>query len=104
MLVFKRFISGILLILAVSYSLDMHGLTHIFENENPEESNHCELCIINHQKEQTYFVLLSAPADFVFIPHTYFAENKNSVISVFGSIQSIYLTGQLFNRPPPYTA
>ena len=99
----KTYISLFLLLVAVTYSINIHGLSHTFEDHhNDNDNKSCELCIINHQKDQTFFAL-EAHSDFIeFIPFTLFEDNSREIVSSQILSHSKYFSGQFFNRPPPF--
>lgn len=103
MKILKTYFSGLLLIIAISYSIDLHSISHTFDNDHPDDSNHCELCIINHQKDQHYFVLQPFFYEFDLIPFISQEEINSVFVSTQISIRSTYFLGQFFNRPPPFT-
>lgn len=98
---FKNLLTLILLVIAVNFSVDLHGLSHIFESEQEDDSNTCELCIINHQKEQNNFALQPSQLNFEYHDLIYFDTHLSKINSSQTSPQTFYLIGQLFNRPPP---
>jgi len=100
---FKTYLSGFLMIVALSYSINLHGLSHALENNHNDDSNHCELCIINHQKDQNHFILQPNFNVFDFIRFALTDENSSLFISTQILVHPTYLLGQFFNRPPPST-
>jgi hypothetical protein len=91
-----------MLFIAISYSVDLHGLSHSFENDSSNDSKHCELCIITHQKEQSSFALEPNSNDFNFISFEFNVERNQNITSPQTATQTIFFRGQLFNRPPPF--
>lgn len=104
MKVFKPYLSIFLLLVAVTYSINLHGLSHTFEdNHKDNDQKSCELCIINHQEGKT-FLALEPHSDFIeFIPSVLIEEGNREIISAQIFIFSHYFSGQLLNRPPPFT-
>lgn len=90
-----------LLAVALVYSLNVHGFTHIFDNDHSSDDTHCELCITNHHEDQYVFAL--EPNDNYFsIDEQHFFEAKKEVLENFNqSFRSHFSYGQLYNRPPP---
>lgn len=99
----KIHISSLLLIIAVSYSIDLHSLSHTFEKNHADDSNKCELCITNHQKDQNFFILEPSFNDFDLIPLFSLEGLSQKVQSAQTSYYNIYFIGQFLNRPPPFT-
>jgi len=100
---FKTYISLFLLLVAVTYSINIHGLSHSFEDHhNDNDNKSCELCIINYKKDQT-LIALEPHSDFIeFIPNALFEDKSREIISSQILINSKYFSGQFFNRPPPF--
>jgi hypothetical protein len=98
----KIHISLFLLLVAVTYSINIHGLSHTFEDHHTDNDNTtCELCIINHKKDQSFFAL-EPHSDFIeFIAYNQFEDVCREIISAQIEIPSHYFLGQFFNRPPP---
>lgn len=98
---FKNLLTLILLVFAVNFSVDLHGLSHVFESEHEDESNTCELCIFNHQKEQNNYALEPSQVCYEYQDLTNIDTRISKINSSQTSPQTFYLIGQLFNRPPP---
>ncbi len=98
---FKRHIAFLLLISTVVYSVDLHGLSHVFEDAHDDDSNHCEMCIINHQKDQNNFALEPCQGSFEVPVQISFFTGFQEIHTDQASFKSLFLNGQLFNRPPP---
>lgn len=103
MKILKPYLALMFMLIAVSYSVDLHALSHTFENEHSDDKQQCELCIINHQKDQSDFAIQPNFEDFNFVPLLIENETGLQILSSQPSISSIYFRGQFFNRPPPFT-
>lgn len=103
MKIFKTYISFALIFIAISYSIDLHGLSHAFENDHSKDSPHCELCIINHQKDQTFFALEPNSSEFEIASFPIITVVENVIFHPQISTHSYFFSGQFFNRPPPDT-
>jgi len=90
-------------VISVVYSLDLHALSHTFETSSADDSDHCELCIINHQKEQSQVALEPQLEDFEITPLNIQEELQQLVVAQQFYIHSNYYSGQFYNRPPPFT-
>jgi hypothetical protein len=101
MLRFKRHIAFLLLIFTVVYSVDLHGLSHVLEDAHEDDSNHCELCIINHQKDQNHFALEPCQDSFELPILVSLFTGFQEIHTEQASFKPHFLNGQLFNRPPP---
>ena len=98
---FQKFIASALIFTALVYSLDIHGLMHIFEDSQGDDKQDCEICIINHQKQQDSFSLTPNNETVVFQNPVEIKIQNNSIHFAQNSTQNLFLNGQLFNRPPP---
>ena len=99
--ILKKHITLLLMFTAISYSLDIHGLTHVFEDTNTDDKQHCEICIVNHQKHQDSFSLTPVSENFNFKNPVETVHYKLSTDFTQNLFQNLFLEGQLFNRPPP---
>lgn len=100
---FQRFVALLLMFTAFLYSLNIHGLSHVFEDSHIDDNQHCELCIINHQKQQDTFALTPVSDSFNLNISLEIINPNISTELVQNTFQSLFLDGQLFNRPPPAT-
>lgn len=102
MKILKTQVSFLLLIIAISYSVDIHGLSHTFD-EHSDDNKQCELCVISHDKDQHVYALKPIKVKFDFSPFEFTEKSSGSIKATTISSQSTYLRGQFFNRPPPFT-
>ena len=98
---FQKLVASALIFTALVYSLDIHGLTHIFEDSQSDDKQHCEICIINHPKNQTSFSLIPISETINFQNPVERTSSEVSTAYIQNSFQNLFLEGQLFNRPPP---
>lgn len=98
---FQKLIASALIFTALVYSLDIHGLTHAFEDSQADDKQQCEICIINYQKQQGSFSL--TPINEAFVFQNPVETNIQNITTDFvqNPTQNLFLQGQLFNRPPP---
>ena len=99
--ILKKHITFLLMFTAISYSLNIHGLTHVFEDSQTDDKQHCEICIVNHQKHQDSFSLTPVSENFNFKNPVETTTTKILTVYAQNSTQNLFLEGQLFNRPPP---
>lgn len=100
---FKTDLSFLLMLIAISYSVDLHGLSHTFDTDHADDTKQCELCIISHQKDQNIFALQPVQDSFIFTPFVFKKESKRRDHYSSNLIYTNYFLGQFFNRPPPFT-
>lgn len=98
-----RFVALLLMFTAFIYSLDIHGLSHVFEDSHTDDNQHCELCIINHQKQKGAFALTPLSDNFNLNISLEIINPNISTESIQNTFQNLFFDGQLFNRPPPAT-
>lgn len=97
----QKYSYTVVLLLSMVYSLNLHGLSHIFENQDFVDDQHCELCIINHQKTQSLVSVYPICEDYTIVSHILYNTQDDFKKSTPKQISKIDLKGQLFNRPPP---
>lgn len=100
---FKTYLAYFLLFIVVSYSVDLHAWSHNLDDSAHNDSQQCELCIINHQKDQNNPALQPNLEDYNLILLPIMEQVNVKVISSQTSISSLHFYGQFFNRPPPFT-
>lgn len=100
MINFKKHIAVILLLIVATYSVDLHGLSHTFENDYNDDKQ-CEICILHHQHHETSVSIL--PENDYF--ENLFLEDKFSlkvdISSYHFTYQNLYFKGKYYNKPPP---
>jgi len=93
--------SFFLLLVAISFSINIHGLSHIDDSHNNENDATCELCVINKTEEKLCFGLVPEPILFS-IEDLNGLENKKTLLSSRQIIPSKKLyKSDCFNKPPP---
>ena len=101
MKIYKNISAIFLLLLVITYSIDLHGLSHFVDNDQPDDHQQCEICIIQHQSEDNGIAILPLN-EYTFnydISNLYVAHNP--IITSQKPSYNLYLKGQNFNRPPP---
>jgi hypothetical protein len=99
----KISISLFLLVVAVTFSMNLHGWSHIFEDHhNDTNHNQCEVCLINYQKNQKTLALEPQPFSLEFYSLDLLQVNRKSINSSQNLAYYKKFIGQLFNRPPPF--
>ena len=97
----KQHIALLLLFVVASYSVDLHGLSHAFENDSANDDKQCEICILHHQHQKTSISIL--PTNDYF--ENQFVQDNWSLKVDFKSHQvvyhNLYFEGQHYNKPPP---
>ncbi|MBS3738015.1 hypothetical protein [Mesohalobacter halotolerans] len=97
----KQHIALLLLFVVASYSLDLHGLSHAFENDFADDDKQCEICILHHQQQETSISILPISDNF----EIQFVLDNWNLKAEFKTHQvvyhNLYFEGQHFNKPPP---
>jgi len=97
----KQHIAVFLLLIVASYSVDLHGLSHAFENDYANDDKQCEICILHHQHQETSISIL--PTNDYF-ENQFAVDNFNLKVDFTTHqvvYQNLYFEGQHFNKPPP---
>ncbi len=102
MINFKRYIALLLLCIVTSYSVDLHGLSHMFDNHYADDDKQCEICILHHQQHETTVSILPV---FDYSNNQISLDNFDLKVefSTYNFIyQNLFFEGQFYNKPPPY--
>lgn len=91
----------LLLLITISHGIDLHGFSHVFEDAHEDDAKHCELCIINYQKDQNAFALEPTGQDFELPLQIKLAVVHQKISTEQPTVKTHFFSGQLFNRPPP---
>lgn len=97
----KQHIALLLLFVVASYSVDLHGLSHVFENDYANDDKHCDICILHHQHHETSVSILPIND---YTEHQFLIKNIKSEIDLSSYAfvyQNLYFEGQFYNKPPP---
>ena len=95
----KNVISLFLIVCALQFSIDLHGLSHVFDND-AEKNHHCEICVITSQSQNKlahYHVISDA------VPKPFSVTRVKTQQYTYHSILiSWSLDHCLLKRPPPF--
>lgn len=101
MFISKNYIALFLLAIVATFSLDLHGLSHAFEDDYANDDKQCEICIIHHQHHETSVSILPSNDHF---ENQFLLEDINLKVDFKTSrvvYHNLYFEGQYFNKPPP---
>ena len=95
----KNVISLFLIVCALQFSIDLHGLSHVFDTD-AEKDHHCEICVITSQSQNkvAYHQEISSE-----IPQPFSVTFLETHQFTYRSILiSQSLDHCLLKRPPPF--
>lgn len=101
MMFLKKHIALFLLFVVALYSIDLHGLSHAFSDDNSNNDKPCKICILHHQYQENSVSILPVNDYFEnqLLLENIDSEANSSTHKFF--YQNLYFEGQLYNKPPP---
>jgi len=90
-----------LLLIALAFSTNLHGLSHIDDNHHSDENANCELCIIANTEEKVFVGIMPCPISFSTEDVIIALNNTNLITSAQLKPSKKQFKSDHFNKPPP---